>query len=526
MATRPVASTLVSGFFAALVALGVAAAYPALHGDPKAALDPSSSLLGPTSKAHEISAEDAQRARASAKDLSTAFRVAADQMLPSVVMIQTTPEVTPMAERRPGRPNVTPRENPFEGTPFEDFFRQFPGRGFGMEGLPGQPVPRTGMGSGVIIDASGIILTNNHVVSGGKVVVRLYDGREFTAASVATDPQTDIAIVKIEGVKDLVPAKLGDSDAVAVGDWVLALGQPFGLESTVTAGIISALQRGVGITARESFLQTDAAINPGNSGGPLVNLDGEVIGINTAISSRSGGNDGVGFAVPINLARWVADQLATEGKVLRAFLGVGIQPVTAELAEQFNVKPREGVVVTDVFPNTPAAKAGLKSGDVIVGFAGRKVTSPQELQLAVERAAIGKSEKLVVLRGGKQLELSFKAEQQPSEFGTAGRRADRSGETPDSQFSLFGMEVSELDAAVAEQLGIQDAQGVVITSVQPGSPAARAGLESGMVISQVNRKPVTSVDELRAAVKAAKEGDNLLLLVRTAVGSRFVVVKP
>ena len=240
MSHRPIASTLASGFFAALVALGIAAAYPALHGNTTAAIDPSSSLIGPTSTAHEISPDDAKRAKASAKDLSTAFRVAADQMLPSVVMIQTTAEVTPMADRGQRRPNAGPGENPFEGTPFEDFFRQFPGHGFGMEGVPMQPMPRSGMGSGVIIDSAGTILTNNHVVSGGKVVVRLYDGREFNAASVATDPQTDIAIVKIEGAKDLVPAKLGDSDAVAVGDWVLALGQPFGLESTVTAGIISA----------------------------------------------------------------------------------------------------------------------------------------------------------------------------------------------------------------------------------------------------------------------------------------------
>ena len=274
------------------------------------------------------------------------------------------------------------------------------------------------MGSGVVIDADGLILTNNHVVAGGgEVTVRFHDGREYKAAQVWTDPKTDIAVVKLDGVSDLVTAKMADSDSVAIGDWVLALGQPFGLESSVTAGIISAKHRGIGITARENFLQTDAAINPGNSGGPLVNLDGEVIGINTAISSRSGGNDGIGFAVPINLAKWVAQQLAEGGTVQRAYLGVGIQPVTQKLADQYHVKPGLGVVVTETFPNTPASKAGLESGDVIVEYAGIRVDSPSELQVVVERSEIGRPHVLSIVRGGKQMDLKFTPEVQPSEFG-------------------------------------------------------------------------------------------------------------
>jgi serine protease Do len=304
----------------------------------------------------------------------------------------------------------------------------------------------------------------------------------------------------------------------------LALGQPFGLEDTVTAGIISAKHRGIGITSRESFLQTDAAINPGNSGGPLVNLDGEVVGVNTAISSRTGGNDGIGFAVPINLARWVSDQLAHGGSVHRAYLGVGIQPVTATLAEQFKVKPREGVAVTDVFPNTPAAKADLQSGDVIVEYAGVAVSSPSELQLLVERSELGRPHVLTVVRDGKRMNLQFTPEEQPSEFGASGSNSSPS-KPESSQIDRLGMEVSALDAKVAEQLGMQGVEGVVITNVRSDSPADRAGLSSGMVIMQVNRHAVKSLDEFTAAVKRADSGDGLLLLVRSQEGSRFVVVK-
>ena len=377
-----------------------------------------------------------------------------------------------------------------------------------------------------MIDPSGIILTNNHVVAGnGEVTVRLHDGREFKATDVWTDPKTDVAVVKIDA-SDLVAARLGNSDMLAVGDWVLALGQPFGLEDTVTAGIISAKHRGIGITARESFLQTDAAINPGNSGGPLISLKGEVIGINTAISSHTGGNNGVGFAVPINLAKWVSDQLAQGGTVHRAYLGVGIQPVNATLAEQFRVKPREGVAVTEVFPRTPAAKAGIQSGDVIVEYAGVAVSSPNELQLLVERSELGKPHRLSVVRDGRRVTLEFTPEEQPSEFGAMGASTDRGARTPESsQLDQLGLEISTLDAAVAEQLGMSDVEGVVVTHVRPDSPADRAGLSSGMVITQVNRHTVNSLDDFEAAAKQAEAGDSLLLLVRSPEGSRFVVVK-
>jgi serine protease Do len=426
-------------------------------------------------------------------------------------------------------PNGNQRgENPFEGTPFEDLFNE---RGFRMEPYAGpergrqspQPMPG-GIGSGVIIDPAGIILTNNHVVEGGgEVTVKTFDGREFVATQVWTDPKTDLAVVKIDNAADLTAAPLGDSDQVEIGDWVIALGQPFGLESTVTAGIISAKDRGIGITDRESFLQTDAAINPGNSGGPLVNLRGEVIGINTAISTRSGGNNGIGFAVPSNLASWVSQQLLTDGTVHRAYLGVGIQPVTQELAEQLSVSPRSGVAVTQVFADTPAEKAGLRVGDVIVEFDGRKVTTPQQLQLVVERTESGKRVSLEVRRNGKTVQLEFVADEQPSDFAARSPKSKQG--SSEQRFENYGLEIAPLDSDVAEQLGMEGVDGVLISHVEPGSPTEQAGLEAGMVVVQVNRQSVSSVEEFAQAVKRQDEKKGMLLVVRTEQGSRFVVVK-
>ena len=524
------AATTLCGVLGAGAVMG--SAY--VHGDAAANNMP---VVYKTSAAPEVSPAEARRAVSSAKDLSTAFRVAADKVIPAVVTIETKAKAVHAPVKQKGKARRSPQEqfggrNPFEGTPFEDMFKGFPLEGEGAEQFGmGSPEMRRqeGLGSGVIFDKSGLIMTNNHVVAGGEgvdVLVRLWDGREFKADKVWTDAKTDIAIVKINDAEDLVAAPMADSDQVVVGDWVLALGQPFGLESTVTAGIVSATHRGVGINARESFLQTDAAINPGNSGGPLVNLDGQIIGINTAISSRGGGNDGVGFAVPINLAKWVGDQLVKTGEVRRAYLGVGIQPVTATLAKQFNVKPREGVVVTDVFPDTPAAKAGLKSGDVIRSFAGVEVTSPRELQLLVERAEIGRPHTIEVVRNGKATNLNFIPEVQTEELGASTGEHQSPEDEPQaaSAFESLGFELSNLDAQVARQLGLKSEEGVVITSVSPGSVAARAGLESGMVIVQVNRKPVKDMADAEKALANYKEGDGLLLLVKSEEGSRFVVI--
>ncbi|TWU35917.1 Do family serine endopeptidase [Novipirellula artificiosorum] len=468
----------------------------------------------------------------SANSLSSAFRTVANRVLPAVVAIENRPSVAWNAKQNV-RPSSDPfsGQNPFKGTPFEDMFgdEMFKGRRFQMPSQRspgGQPTPSAGIGSGVIIDPSGIILTNNHVVAGGgEVIVRTQDGREFVATNVWTDPKTDVAVVKIDGATDLVAAIMGDSDQVEIGDWVLALGQPFGLESTVTAGIISAKHRGIGITARENFLQTDAAINPGNSGGPLVNLRGEIVGINTAIHSRSGGNEGIGFAVPSNLADWVGDQLVATGTVKRAYLGVGIQPVTQDLAKQLSVKPRGGVVVTNVFPGTPAAEAGLKSGDVIVRFGDEPVSTPQGLQLIVERAAIGSRQTVEVVRDGKKMELTFEAAEQTGDFAT--QMDAGGGPTESKRMENLGLEIAPVDADVAEQLGVEGVEGVVVTAVADGSPADRAGLSPGMVISQVDRQGVKTVEDFEAAIarNRKKEADGVLLLVRSDQGSRFVVIK-
>ncbi|MCL4191329.1 MAG: Do family serine endopeptidase, partial [Thermoguttaceae bacterium] len=412
-----------------------------------------------------------------ADTLSTAFREASEKVLPAVVMIETRPKLvrneTPRGRSGPN----SPREFDFEGTPFGDLFERNPElrRFFGPGGFPMPDFPNsprggrrvTGMGSGVIIDPAGVILTNNHVVDGGgDIIVRLHDGREFKAAQVKTDPKTDIAVIVLDGAKGLPYAKLGNSDSAQVGDWVLALGQPFGLEGTVTAGIISAKGRGgMGITDRESFIQTDAAINPGNSGGPLVNLDGEVIGLNTAINSRSGGNEGVGFAVPVNLARWVSDQLLKSGRVQRAYLGVLIQPVNQDLADQFGVKVRQGVAVREVMDGTPAAKAGLKPGDVIVEFGGKPVSEPGELQATVERCPIGSKQEVVVIRDGKRQTLTVTCQELPEDDQLASASSSGNKSAGASRFEELGMEVENLTAEVAEQLGVKGQEGVVVTSV-------------------------------------------------------------
>ena len=378
----------------------------------------------------------------------------------------------------------------------------------------------------MIVDPSGVILTNNHVVAGGgEIMVRLSDGREFKAFDIKTDPTADVAVLHIKSKEPLPAAKLGDSKNVEVGDWVLALGEPFGLEGTVTAGIVSAKGRGIGINEREDYIQTDAAINPGNSGGPLVNVDGEVIGINTKIFSNTGGYQGIGFAIPIDLAKWVGGQLVKSGTVHRAYLGVLIQPVSQSLAEQFNVKVHEGVLVAQVPKNTPAAKAGMKPGDIIVAFAGNPVSSPHELQSLVEMCAANSSQTLTILRDGKQMTLNVICAERPSNADIAGSGSEEHGKTESSRFEKLGIQAEDLTSQIAEQLGIEADHGVVITEVRSGSPAALAGLTAGMVIAEADRQPVKTVADFRKILNGKPLEKGLLMLVRTAEGSRFVVIR-
>ncbi|MEI7782675.1 MAG: trypsin-like peptidase domain-containing protein, partial [Planctomycetota bacterium] len=324
-------------------------------------------------------------AMAHATGLSKAFRHAAEHASPSVVVVRSETKARKAPDRGPDRRGGG-GENPFKGTPFEDFFRDGIPEGFDFHGggAGGMP-PRSGVGSGVIVDATGIVLTNNHVVEGADVVtVELPDGREFKATEIKTDPESDLAVVRLENAKDLPTAKLGDSDKLDIGDWVIAIGNPFELETTVSAGIISGKGRELGGIRRAKFLQTDAAINPGNSGGPLVNLAGEVIGINTAIASNSGGYQGIGFAIPINLAKWVSEQLIAKGAVERGYLGVSISPLDKNMAGKLGIGDKKGALVTEVMSGTPAADAGVQELDVITGFDDQAVDGPRSLQEVVE----------------------------------------------------------------------------------------------------------------------------------------------
>jgi serine protease Do len=441
-----------------------------------------------------LSEREAQAAIASAKSLSTAFRYTSSRLLPSVVAIENRPDV-----EQYGSATVAsnPRSQPFGG-----------------------------VGSGVIIDSSGLVLTNNHVVAGGgTIIVRLHDGREFEAIEVLTDPTTDIAVVRISGAEKLVAASLGNSNNSYVGDWVLALGQPFGLESTVTAGIISAKGRGIGLSASEYHIQTDAAINPGNSGGPMVNLDGQVIGINTAISSSSGGSDGIGFAVPINLAKWVADQLIEKGSVQRAFLGIGIQPITQELADHFGVQPRQGLLITQVLPESPADLAGLRSGDVLVRFAGARVSAPNEFHTFIDQAEVGQPYELLIRRDGKEKTLVFTAGSQPEPFGRTASTKPHSNQSERPSSGTIGLRVGELDFEIAKKLGLDSTHGIVITAIRTGSPAQLAGLQPGMVIVEANRQAVQSLKQFGLVMEDADFSDGVLFLVKSRFGTRYVVVK-
>jgi serine protease Do len=460
-----------------------------------------------------------------AKSLSQAFRAVAEKTLPAVVMIRTTAagnEQVEEGDESEGPDGIDPFENlpPELRKRFKDFEFQIP-----RHGTPTPFRRPSGMGSGVIIDPSGVILTNNHVVDGAsKIIVRLRDGREFEGTDVKRDLKADLAIVRIKGAGTLPAVKFGNSDEAQVGDWVLALGDPFGLEGTVTAGIISARGRPLG-RARASFIQTDAAINPGNSGGPLVNLDGEIVGINTAISTNNGGNQGVGFAISGNLAKWVSRQLIATGTVKRAYLGVVIQPVEHDLAKQLGVETMQGALIADVQPNAPAAEAGLKPGDVVVEYAGTPVKNPQELQEIVDQSPIGQKQPVTVIRDGKRTTLEVTAREQPANYGLASGRLIAPGKGGTLGDKKLGVEVSNLTADIAEKLGVQAGEGVVITEVRGGSPADAAGLAVGMVIVRVGQKPVKSAAEFAAAMERQSLAKGVMLLVRTAQGTRFVVIR-
>ncbi|MFY1828536.1 trypsin-like peptidase domain-containing protein [Myxococcus fulvus] len=404
------------------------------------------------------------------------------------------------------------------------------GMGGGMEDNPlfdrffgggrgGREPLRQGAGSGFIIEPTGIVLTNNHVVEGAvSITVRLDDGRSFAGTVVGRDPLTDVALVKLKDkVEGLPTVKLGDSDGLRVGDWVVAIGNPFGLASSVSLGIVSARARDIGASQYDEFLQTDAAINPGNSGGPLFNMKGEVVGINTAIV---GGGSGIGFAVPSNLVKALVPQLEKDGSVTRAWLGVGIQDLTRDLAGALKLPVTEGAILTQVNPSSPAAKAGLKSDDVVTAIDGQQVTSSGQLTRTVALKRPGSTSTLTVFREGKKQDVKVTLGTRPDLEGVASRKPE--GEEAQESSRRVGVSLQNLDARTAQQAGFTDRQGALITDVVPGSPADRAQLEAGMVVVEVNRKPVARADDLAKAIRAAPAGSTLLLRVTGPGGGRLL----
>jgi serine protease Do len=464
-----------------------------------------------------------------ANGLSRAFRHAAEHATPSVVVVRSESKPRKAAPARGGRRGGGGGENPFKGTPFEDFFRDGMPEGFEFNGPGGQQMPgRSGVGSGVIVDAAGIVLTNNHVVEGADTVtVELPDGRTFKATEIKTDPDSDLAVVRLADARNLPTAKLGDSDKLEIGDWVIAIGNPFELETTVSAGIISAKGRELASARRAKFLQTDAAINPGNSGGPLVNLAGEVVGINTAIASSSGGYQGIGFAIPINLARWVSEQLIAKGAVERGFLGVSIGPLDKDMAAKLGIQDRKGALVTEVMGGTPAAEAGVEELDVITGFDETTVDGPRSLQEVVERSTIGKQHKLTVLRDGKPLTLTISVKALPDKLARRSQPGARQLEEEEGSESFyseaFGLEVSD-KASVAED-AYEGFDGVLVERVDPDGVAAEAGLGPGVLIRKVGKTPVASVGDFAEAIEKESAEAGVVLQVRTPRGNAVVLLK-
>jgi serine protease Do len=391
----------------------------------------------------------------------------------------------------------------------QEFFRHF----FGT--VPPHQV--SALGSGFIINPDGYIVTNNHVVDGATVIrVKLADGREFPAKIVGRDPKTDLTLLKVDA-KGLPVIPLGDSSALQVAEPVMAIGNPFGLEQTVTTGIVSATGRVIGEGPYDDFIQTDAAINPGNSGGPLINSRGQAVGVNTAIFSQSGGSVGIGFAIPINLAKPVLTQLATNGHVVRGWLGVSVQPLTPDLAKAMNVQGTHGALVSAVLDHSPAQNAGLEPGDVITEYDGRTVGRLEDLPRAVADTPAGREVKITVLRDGTTVVLMAKIArlEEPTEKAAAQPGTPR-----------LGLSVQPLTPALARDLGLSERQGLVVQGVEDGSPAADVGLHPGDVIVEIDHQPAKDVGQLRQAIEKHRTGSPILMLVRRDKGSLFVAVAP
>ncbi len=399
--------------------------------------------------------------------------------------------------------------SPFgENNPFGDFFGPF------SEENPPRGFEQRGVGSGFVMSREGYILTNNHVVEDAdQIKVKLANGKEYDGKVVGRDPKTDLALVKVEGSSDLHPLKLGNSDDLEVGSWVVAIGSPFGLEQTVTAGIVSAKGRVIGSGPYDNFIQTDASINPGNSGGPLINMKGEVIGINTAIIASG---QGIGFAIPINMAKEIAPQLQEKGHVTRGWLGVSIQEVTPALAKSFDLKEKKGALVAQVVSGSPAEKAGIEQGDVIVEFDGKEVADSKDLPRLVASTPVGKSVSIKLWRNGKVLDRQVKV----------GEMQEKVEITKAPFQKSLGITVQNLTPEIAKGLGLKKDTGVVVTRIEPGSPAADAGIQTGDVIREVNRRPVKDTEDFIQKIEKAKVQDNILLSLQRGQNNLFAAITP
>ena len=461
-----------------------------------------------------------------------------EQIMPAVVTVTTTREMPAQLmagpeQRREFRGPEGFNFRWFQEGPGSEEFERFMERFFGERMMPfggprgfGPDMPMAAAGSGFIVDGDGLIVTNNHVVDGAdEIKVTLYDQREFEAKLVGQDPDTDLALLKIEA-DDLPVVKFGDSDQVRVGDPVVAVGNPFGLGGTVTAGIVSAKDRVIGAGRYDDFLQIDAPINRGNSGGPTFNLEGEVIGLNTAIHSPSGGNVGIGFAIPSNIVAHIVEDLRDDGMVERGWLGVHIQSIDEDLAGSLGLEETKGALVAEVTPDSPAAKAGLEQGDVILEYAGQPIDELRALTRAVGDTEAGTKAKVVVWRDGSEQTLEVEIAQMPTEdqvMAMAGDQAEEAAATP-----KLGVMLAELTPETREELDLPaDALGVVIADVQPGSPAAEKGLQRGDLIIEADRKPMSDPAMVAEAVRAAAErGDEaILLLVKRDGQDRFVALE-